>query len=121
MASRLTLALTQGGARSILKDVDTELKFIRIRTKDERERQMPEYAVLQDTAQSVLFDWLQDQHLRQVRKSITVKQMLDHLYNKFRVTTKIVLATACDEYQQLRFRQGNYMTGFIDLFEKKAD
>ena len=82
---------------------------------------MPEYPTTQEIAQSILFDRLKDQHLRQIRKYTTVRQMLDHLDQKFRITPKIGLTAARDDYQQIRFRSNNDMSKFIDLFEKKAD
>ena len=47
--------------------------------------------------------------------------MLNHLDKKFRITSKIGLATARNEYQQLRFRPGNDMSKFIELFDQKAN
>ena len=81
---RFTTALTREGVRKALKSDELEKQYIELEDENEREAQMPEYATTQEIAQSILFDRLKDQHLRQVRKYTTVKQMLDHLDQKFR-------------------------------------
>jgi len=68
---------------------------------------MPDYTIMQEIAQSQLFKRLQDKHVRQLHKYITIRQMLNHLDKEFRITTKIGLAAARDDYQKLRFRSNN--------------
>jgi len=118
---RFVTALTREGVRSVLKDSNSEEQYLALEDEDEREEKMATYATLQGTAQSILFNRLRDQHLRQIKKFVTVRQILNHLDQEFRVTSKIGLANAGDEYQQLRFQPGNDMAKFIKLFEKKAD
>jgi len=117
---RFVTTLTREGVRQVIKSPELEKQYLSYNDEETREEKMSEYAILQDTAQSILLERLEDKHLCQIRKYLTVQQMLDHLDQKFRITSKIGLVSARDEYQQLRLRLNNDMEKFIDLFEEKA-
>jgi transposase InsO family protein len=117
---RLVTALTREGVRGVLKNDANEEKYLDL-SEEEREVQMNDYVQLQEVAQSILFERLQNKHLRLVRNEVTFKQMLDRLDQKYRITSKIGLATARDDFQRFKYQGNGDMSKFIDIFDVKAN
>ena len=116
----MVTTFTQEGVCAVLHSKDNEERYLTL-DDDEREEQMLQSKILQESAQACLFERLRDKHVRMVHRLGSVKQMLDFLDQWFRCTSTIGLAEICDDYQSLRYKDRDDMEKFIDLFELKAD